>query len=149
MTHKRHQPITFTGGMRASLMIAKQVQRQMKCAEEGGCLNREWTRIHANSCSAPVWVRFELLFNPGGLRSHGTKTVHFPVFLILFAFIRVHSRPFAVQNCFPPTISMLLTCRAVRSSASLTNSLDSMPRTLFVHEPEYSHSHSRFILETS
>ena len=110
------------------------VQRQMKCAEEGGCLNREWTRIHANSCSVPVWVRFELLFNRGGLRSHGTKTVHFPVF---FDSIRVHSRPFAVQNCFPPTLSKLLTCRAVRSSASLTNSLDSMARTSFVVEPKF------------
>ena len=24
------------------------VQRQMKCEEEDWCLNREWTRIHAN-----------------------------------------------------------------------------------------------------
>jgi hypothetical protein len=64
----------------------------MKCAEEGGCLNREWTRIHANSCSTPVWVRWELLFNPRGLRSRGTKQLIFPLFLILFAFIRVHSR---------------------------------------------------------
>ena len=39
------------------------VQRQMKCAEEDSCLNREWTRIHAKSCSDPVGPRFELLLN--------------------------------------------------------------------------------------
>mgnify|MGYP007080398900 CR=1 FL=1 len=30
------------------------VQRQMKCAEEDGYLNREWTRIHTNSGSDSV-----------------------------------------------------------------------------------------------
>jgi len=41
--------------------VEKQVQRQMKCAEDDWdwCLNREWTRIHTNSGSDSVWVHFE------------------------------------------------------------------------------------------
>jgi hypothetical protein len=67
-------PFSPKGCFRNTLFrVQIKVHRQMKCAEEGGCLNREWTRIHANSCSAPVWVRWELLFNPRGLRSRGTN----------------------------------------------------------------------------
>ena len=28
----------------------------MKCAKEGRCFNREWTRIHANRCKESVWT---------------------------------------------------------------------------------------------
>ncbi len=42
------------------------VQRQMKCAAEDRSLNREWTRIHANSGSDKVWVHFERLVKQRG-----------------------------------------------------------------------------------
>jgi hypothetical protein len=40
---------------------------RMKCAEEDWSLDREWTRIHANSRSGKVWVHFEWLLNRRGL----------------------------------------------------------------------------------
>ncbi len=52
-----------------------------------------------------------------------------------FASIRVHSRPFAVQICFPSTLPKLLTSGSALSLSSPNNSLDSMPRTSFVVEP--------------
>ena len=67
------------------------VQRQMKCAEEDRSLNREWTRIAAV-------IKCGFISNDS-LNSAGYEVMaREQRILAFFDLIRVHSRPFAVQN---------------------------------------------------
>ncbi len=61
------------------------------------------------------------------------------LFCCFFDLIRVHSGPFAVQICFPSTLSKSLTSRSVLSLSSPNNFVDPLLRTSFVDEPAICH----------
>ncbi len=83
------------------LLPETQVQRQMKCAAEDRSLNREWTRMDANTRE---YTRIAAVIKCGFISNDSLNSAGYEVMareqriLAFFDLIRVHSRPFAVQN---------------------------------------------------
>ena len=99
--------------------------------EEYYCLNREWTRIHANSCR----VQRGGVSNESSAGTSWEAMAQNRFIFRCFNFIRVHSRPFAVQFCFPSTLPNSASPQSVLCSSPRINSLDFVLRTSFVVEP--------------